>query len=115
MAQPFLDRLEALVNRYLAEDPNLECKHFFSGAAIYAHGTICVSLSPVGLAFKLPEIMCADLIDSGAATPLRYFKKSPIKKGYALFSQYEELSDGDTAKYLRAAIAHTLDLGLPGG
>jgi len=106
MAQPFYDRLEVLVKLHLPEDPNLVCKHFFSGAALYSHGAICVSLTPVGLAFKLPESLCSKLINSSAASDLRYFEKSPIKKGYALFPNVEELSDGDTAKYLRAAIAH---------
>ena len=106
MAQPFYDRLKALVKLHLPEDPNLVCKHFFSGAALYSHGAICVSLTPVGLAFKLPESLCTQLIDSSAASHLRYFEKSPIKKGYALFPNVEELSDGDTAKYLYLAIEH---------
>jgi len=106
MAQPFYDRLEALIRLYLPEDPNLVCKHFFSGAALYSHGAICVSLTPVGLAFKLPESLCSKLIDSGTASHLRYFEKSSIKKDYALFPNVEELSDGATAKYLRLAIEH---------
>ena len=33
--------------------------------------------------WKLPESRCADLLDAGAG-PLRYFAKSPIKKGYVV-------------------------------
>ena len=106
MAQPFYDRLAALVKLHLPEDPSLVCKHFFSGAALYSDGAICVSLTPVGLAFNLPESLCSQLIDSGTVSHLRYFKKSPLKKDYALFPNIEELSDGATAKYLRLAIEH---------
>jgi len=38
----------------------IEVKHFFSGAAPYANGTICASLSPIGLAYKLPEIKATE-------------------------------------------------------
>ncbi|NOZ40812.1 MAG: TfoX/Sxy family protein [Planctomycetes bacterium] len=107
MAQPFLENLEALVDRHLAGVPDLVCKHFFSGAALYSQGTICVSLTPVGLAFKLPEPMCAELIETGAASPLKYFEKSPIKRGYALFAEVEELSTRKTSKYFQAAVANT--------
>ena len=44
---------------------------------------IFMSLSPVGLALKLPEVECAALIAVGA-TELRYFPGSPIKKGYVV-------------------------------
>jgi hypothetical protein len=106
MAQPFLEKLEVLVQRHLPDEPRLECKHFFSGAALYAHGVICASLTPVGLAFKLPPDMCSELIECGAASHLRYFAKSPIKKGYILFSEFEGVSDGDMARYFGIAVAY---------
>jgi hypothetical protein len=106
MAQPFLEKLKVLVQQYLPEEPHLECKHFFSGAALYANGVICASLTPVGLAFKLPEDLCSELIECGAASHLRYFAKSPIKKGYALFSDYEGVSARDLAKYFETAVAN---------
>jgi hypothetical protein len=62
-----------------------EVKHFFSGAALYFDGTLCVSLSPVGLAFKLPENEVEALINNGKAVPLKYFPRGHVKKGYALF------------------------------
>ncbi len=105
MAQPFLHRLKLLVNRQLPGQPQLQCKHFFGGAALYAHGVICVSLTPVGLAFKLPAKVCADLINCGAATQLKYFANSPIKKDYVLFSNPDNVSDSDLKQYFSAAVA----------
>jgi TfoX/Sxy family transcriptional regulator of competence genes len=61
----------------------IECKHFFSGAAAYANGRIFMTLTPVGLALKLPERARAALMKKGA-TPLRYFPKAPVKKDYVL-------------------------------
>lgn len=106
MAQPFLEKLEVLVQRHLPDEPRLECKHFFSGAALYAHGVICASLTPVGLAFKLPEDLCSELIECGAASHLKYFAKSPIKKGYVLLTDYEGVSVSDLAKYFGTAVAN---------
>jgi hypothetical protein len=62
----------------------LEIKHFFSGAALYIDGALCVSLSPVGLAFKLPENEVESLIREGKAVTLKYFPKGHIKKGIRL-------------------------------
>ncbi|MBT3704016.1 MAG: TfoX/Sxy family protein [Alphaproteobacteria bacterium] len=82
MAQPWLSDLQALADT-LALHGDITCKHFFSGAAAYKDGQIFMSLSPAGLALKLPEQTCADLISKGAK-PLKYFANSPAKKGYAV-------------------------------
>ena len=111
MAKPFLTQLEGLVKRYASDEPYLECKHFFSGAALYARGVICVSLSPVGIAFKLPADVCSELIDRGAASHLKYFAKSPVKKGYVLFKDIDEVSDRHMRKYFGMAISNVR----PGG
>ena len=63
----------------------LECRHFFSGAAVYRDGSIVASLTPVGLAFKVPTEVHDRLLESGRALPLRYFPRSPIKRDYVLF------------------------------
>ena len=34
----------------ISGDISLECKHFFSGAALYAEERICLSLTPAGVA-----------------------------------------------------------------
>jgi TfoX/Sxy family transcriptional regulator of competence genes len=86
MAQPYLDDIEALLARFSlsrAGDTEITCKHFFSGAAAYADGAIFITLSPVGLALKLPWEDCAGLLERGAK-PLKYFPKAPVKKGYVV-------------------------------
>ncbi len=67
----------------LDRDLAIACKHFFSGAAAYANGRIFMTLTPAGLALKLPERSRARLLASGGAQ-LRYFPDGPIKKDYVV-------------------------------
>jgi TfoX/Sxy family transcriptional regulator of competence genes len=91
MAAEYLERLRALIDwaQPLVDRPlvdkeiTLEFKHFFSGAALYADGNICISLTPAGLALKLPEEDRKKLKKEGARA-LRYFAKGPIKKEYVV-------------------------------
>lgn len=106
MAQPFLDRLQRLVASMAPDDADLVCKHFFSGAALYADGKICASLTPVGLAFKLPQSRCETIIGEGRAEPLKYFDRSPTKRGYILLPTPQNLSDADVASYLRECLTY---------
>ncbi len=56
MAREYLERLEAMLEpsvRKLGPGFKVEIKHFFSGAAAYADGRICISLTPAGLAMKI--------------------------------------------------------------
>ena len=106
MAHPYLTDLEDLVARELSGKPGLVCKHFFSGAALYSNMTICASLTPAGIAFKLPEQRCLDLIASGRAFPLRYFDKSPVKKGYVLFPRNGGLATAELSGYIKECLAH---------
>ena len=46
MAQPYLDELTKLVQNINPGGYDLACKHFFSGAALYADGQVCASLTP---------------------------------------------------------------------
>lgn len=88
MVAAYLQSLQALLAQgkpRLAADVALECKHFFSGAAAYANGRIFMTLTPVGLALKLPEQDRRELLDGGAS-PLRYFATGPIKKDYVVVS-----------------------------
>ena len=88
MAKEYLEKLSNLIRDLKIEEEialPMETKHFFSGAALYVNGTICVSWSPAGLAFKLPEQEVHKLIGSGKAKPLRYFPNGHVKRGYALF------------------------------
>ena len=86
MAEPYLSQLEEiLVDCGLdqASGGDLVCRHFFSGAAAYHNGAIFMSLSPVGLAIKLPQRDRTALMDAGGK-PLRYFPNAPAKKDYVV-------------------------------
>ena len=88
MAQPYLAQLEDLVVRlWTADQPSLECRHFFAGAALYSAGKICASLTPVGLAVKLSAATRETIISDGLGGPLRYFDGGKVKKEYVLLTQ----------------------------
>ena len=87
MAREYLERLTALMGRATSgrfKSIKLEYKHFFSGAALYADGKICVSLTPVGLAIKLPAESRNALMKKKGTKSLRYFPEGPIKKDYVI-------------------------------
>lgn len=87
MAKKYLQQLTALISKSTSgrfKDIKLECKHFFSGAAVYANGKICILLTPVGFAIKLPEKSRIILMKEKGAKYLRYFPKGPIKKDYVI-------------------------------
>ena len=87
MAKRYLERLSAEIHGATPEslrDVELECKHFFSGAALYANGKICASLTPAGFAIKLPEKSRAVLLKQRRARRLRYFANGPVKKEYVV-------------------------------
>lgn len=89
MAEPYRERLATMLRvagPSKARGLRLECRDFFSGAVVYANGTICASLTPVGFAVKLPEESRGALLRQRRARPLRYFRKGPIKKEYVLIS-----------------------------
>lgn len=77
----------------------LECRHFFSGAAVYRDGSIVASLTPVGLAFKVPTEVHDRLLESGRAQPLCYFPRSPIKRDYVLFPD-SAIDPGDAVRLI---------------
>ncbi|MCZ6776821.1 MAG: TfoX/Sxy family protein [Ignavibacteria bacterium] len=87
MAKEYLDKLSEIMKQATArrfKDVNLECRYFFSGAAVYADGRICISLTPVGFAIKLPETSRDVLLKEKGTKNLRYFSKGPIKKDYVV-------------------------------
>jgi hypothetical protein len=108
MAHPYLEQLQGLVSEAGIGDVDLDCKHFFSGAALYAGGKICATYTPVGLAFKLPRARCKELIAVKLAVPLCYFKGAPAKSGYALFQEPDDLSGESLSSYFSECIEHTL-------
>ena len=94
------------------KDVKLECKHFFSGAAVYANGRICMSLTPAGFALKLPEEACDTLLKKGAKR-LRYFPDGPIKKDYVVLPT-TMLNDTKTLRrWMRVSVAYALTLPEP--
>ena len=115
MAGAYVEDLRAVLAPAIAALPagvTVEIKHFFNGAAAYANDRICITLTTVGLAMKLPGDARARLMEEGAQ-PLRYFPKAPIKK------QYVVLPDGlaEDAEQLRfwarQSIDHVLTLAAP--
>ncbi len=115
MAHPYLEQLQILVRNIDRGDVELVSKHFFSGAALYADGKICASLTPAGLAFKLSKQRCADLIERRAAVPLCYFEGAQTKTNYALFPELDELSSKSITAYFDESIDNRLCLGAADG
>ena len=105
MAQPYLTQLEQLVCTVDQPGYTLVCKHFFSGAALYVNQKICASLTPKGLAFKLPRQRCENLIGRGDAIPLQYFDNSPIKQGYILLPDFQDLGNAEISAYFKECVA----------
>jgi len=109
MADPYRERLATMLRvagLNKARGLRLECKHFFSGAALYASGTICASLTPVGFAVKLPEESRAALLRQRRGRPLRYFRGGPIKKEYVVLSGATLSEPAAVRRLLRESIRY---------
>ena len=107
MAEPYLSNLKIIVEQeYLSrgQTESICCKHFFGGAAAYVDDQIFMTLSPVGLALKLPKVDRAKLFSLGAK-PLRYFQKSPVKKDYALLPNERLDEFGALQEFITRSIA----------
>ena len=116
MAKKYLEKLSVFIEKVTAdcsESCDLECKHFFSGAALYAGKKICLTLTPVGLAIKLPGGTKDRLLKSKKAVSLRYFPNAPIKKDYVLFPSGIEKGSKAVHKYVRESIDFVLTLPNP--
>lgn len=110
MAKAYFDKLSKLLGECAVSKVTgapIDVKHFFSGAALYANNTICASLTPVGLAFRLAENEMGALIDAGKAVPLKYFPKGHIKRGYVLFENPDLDNTEKWSVYFLKAIAVT--------
>ena len=116
MAQKYLERLNALIERLPSgslKGVKLECKHFFSGAAIYAEGRICMSWTPVGFAIKLPETSRSALVNQQGAKYLRYFPQGPIKKDYVVLPESMLNEIRTLGRLAKTSIKYVLSLPAP--
>ena len=89
MAEPYLGLLVDLIDELGLDDTgrfSLECRHFFGGAALYSDGRICASLTPSGLAVKLPDALRQAMLADGRGRPLRYFAGGKVKREYLVLS-----------------------------
>jgi len=108
MVERYRIDLQNIVDRFEAarEEPaGIECRHFFSGAAAYVDGRIFMSLSPAGLALKLPTAEREKLRAAGAGS-LRYFPEAPVKKGYVVLPDDIAGDHEALAPLIEKAIAH---------
>ena len=113
MAKEYLDKLSAFIEKTVTSYPqnsSLECKHFFSGAALYVDKRICITLTPGGLAIKLPPQTRESLLQNKIAAPLKYFASGPVKKEYALFSSGIDDSEDMLIGYVEEGINYVLSL-----
>lgn len=103
MAEPYLAELRGLAESWQAVDSAvgvLDCRHFFAGAAAYRDNAIVATLTPVGLAFKVPAEVHDDLLAQGVAIPLRYFPNAPVKRNYVLFPTPSTVGASDAVRLL---------------
>ena len=90
MAEPYLETLSKKITSLelsTFREVALECKHFFSGAALYANGKVCASLTPAGFGLKLPQKVRDRMVNEGKGKELRYFENAPVKREYIALSQ----------------------------
>src|SRR5712692_8157795 len=113
MAEKYLRQLTALLSQATSGKfikNELECKHFFSGAAVYVNGRICMSLTPVGFAIKLPEEAKNTLMKEKGAKPLRYFPEGPIKKDYVILPNAMLNEMNALRRWIQISIEHVSTL-----
>ncbi len=112
MAAPYLDRLRNKIEDLQLPDfdrAQLECRHFFSGAALYANGKICASLTPAGFGLKLPADVRTRLMEAKEATELRYFENAPVKREYVALSETVAADPGRLKELLVLSIRYVLE------
>ena len=110
MAEPYLQDLRDLLDRLApiaGVTQNLACRHFFAGAAAHAEGRIFMTLTPVGLAVKLPPARREDLLAAGG-NPLRYFPGAPVKKAYVLLPDEAASNDQALARLIAESVTFCL-------
>ncbi|HSG16737.1 MAG TPA: TfoX/Sxy family protein [Anaerolineae bacterium] len=107
MAEPYLERLAQMIGRLElsgAHETTLEPRHFFSGAALYANGKICVLFSPRGFALKLPAATRQALIEAGKGGEFRFFADGPVKRDYVALAESVERDDEAFRELIGASV-----------
>ncbi len=113
MAKEYLEHLSkmmAQIQLQLPDDASLECRHFFSGAAVYVNNRIFLTLTPAGFALKLSEQTRTYLLDQRGAKPLRYFAKSPVKKDYVVLPNASLDNIEALRKWVQRSVEYVLSL-----
>ncbi len=116
MAKKYLEQLSALMQPLISgmvDDVESECKHFFSGAAFYVDNRICITLTPVGFAIKLPEILRTGVLKQKGVEELQYFPNGPVKKDYAVLSKEILNNKAELQVLVRQSIEFVLSLPKP--
>ncbi len=108
MAEPYLSNLTTLLEEVAPAGVASMARHFFSGAAAYtaednARGKIFMTLTPAGLALKLPPDD-REMLMSNGGRELRYFPDGPIKRDYVLMSR----AVAENPEDLRTWVAHSI-------
>ncbi|MDO9460772.1 MAG: TfoX/Sxy family protein [Alphaproteobacteria bacterium] len=106
MTANYVQELQTIINQLITDDGGLtavDCKRFFNGAATYIDGKIFMTLTPVGLALKLPADVRTELMTKGAK-PLQYFPKAPIKREYVIVPDKIAMDDAVLAPLVRKSI-----------
>ena len=113
MAREYLQQLTDYIDQLCEErydNIELKCRHFFSGAALYANNRICITLTPVGLGLKLPPQTREELLSSKLAITLKYFPKGPIKRDYVLFPDGVNTKHGLVDRYIWKSIEYAFNI-----
>lgn len=99
MATLYQEQLRTCLSQLsLPDDHDIQVKPFFGGAAAWADGKICLSLTKVGFAVKLPASDRRELLQLDGAKALQYFPNAPVKKAYAVLPQ-SVLDDPDRLRH----------------
>lgn len=112
MSEPYLSKLTQIINRLSISDSDnvtILAKHFFSGAALYANGTICVLFSPMGFAIKVPANRREILLAEGKGSIFRFFPNGPIKHEYIRLSDHIIQQDDTLGEFLYSSIEYVLE------
>jgi len=110
MVAAYIDALRSVlasVSPVIRRGVTIECRHFFTGAAAYANGSIFMTLTTAGLALKLPQNSRAEMMRKGGK-PLRYFLKGPVKKEYVLVPVKVVRDTGALATWVAESVTFTL-------